>query len=239
VVFRLMIIIFVLNSWQARAHVYEIKFMHEITPQIDSNTLVVFDIDNTVIEPTGNLGSDQWYYFLVNKFQNRFNLSEYDAHRKAEPMWNMAQSYIKTQAVEEETSQIIARLQENNIYVMALTARSSHIAEITRQQLLENNIDFQKYAPDLDKTSLVFSKNLIYEKGILYQGEGYNKGKTLVSFLEHINFKPKNIVFIDDKVKNTAHVHKALEELGNIGHIEFRYANTDDKVKEFNKNFIY
>lgn len=48
----------------ARADVREIKSMAEIVPEIRSTTLLVLDIDNTLVEPVGNIGSDQWYYYL-------------------------------------------------------------------------------------------------------------------------------------------------------------------------------
>lgn len=230
---RIASFLLVIFAGQAFSQVREINFMEEIIQEIDGDTLVIFDIDNTVIEPTGQVGSDQWYYYLAQKFQSLENLSLGDAHYKAERLWNTAQSYIKTQAVEEQTPQIIARLQERNIPVMALTARSREIAEITRQQLSESNINFQKSSPKYNYAH----NSTRYEGGILYQGEGFDKGKTLVEFLRHTNLKPKKIVFIDDKEKNTNNVNRALQEL-DIIHVEFRYGRTDEKVREFQAKFL-
>jgi len=220
----------VIGAWQAFSQVHEINFMEEIMPEIDAETLVIFDIDNTVIEPTGQVGSDQWYYFLVEKYQSSENLSLSQAHQKAEHMWNLMQPLIVTKPVEQQTPEIIARLQEKNIPIMALTARSREIAEITRLQLQAHNVDFQRSAPEINYN---FNKTR-YTGGILFQGEGYNKGETLVNFLKHTILSPKKIVFIDDKEKNTTNVNRALQEYG-MKHVEFRYAQTDMKVREFEK----
>ena len=71
----------------------------------------------------------------------------------------------------------------------------------------------------------------------MFQGEGNDKGKTLVQFLKYMNLNPKKIVFIDDRAKNTESVCQALEELG-IPHVEFRYGGADKKVQEFHETLI-
>ena len=230
-------ILLLMSAWQSFAEVREIKSMHEIIQEIDADTLVIFDIDNTVIEPTGQFGSDQWYYFLVQNFKIDVKLSEHAAHAKAEPIWNLAQRFIKTQAVERQTPHIIKSLQGDKIQVMALTARSSQITQITQGQLFENGVDFQISAPRNSRL-LEMGENISYDGGILFQGEGNDKGKTLVKFLKHMNLAPKKIVFIDDKEKNTSNINRALEEFGGVRHIEFRYAKTDEKVSQFNADFL-
>lgn len=229
-VIRIASFLILIWSLESLAQVREIHSMQEILEEIDKDTLVIWDIDNTTIEPEAQWGSDQHYYFIVNKYKQQ-GLSDQEAHRQAERIWNSAQAYIKTQAVEPATPQIIANLQKTNL-VMALTARSFAIADITRQQLNSNGVDFNINAPG-NLGFLRVGNNASYEEGILYQGEGNDKGKILVKFLQQINLKPKKIVFIDDKEINTSNVDRALEELG-IKHVEFRYGRLDKKVQSFN-----
>ena len=51
------------------AEIRETKFMQEVMSAIDSETLAIFDIDNTLIEPIGNMGSDQWFYYLIKIYE--------------------------------------------------------------------------------------------------------------------------------------------------------------------------
>src|SRR5205085_2431412 len=81
----------------------EIKNMKEIVASIDDKTLLIFDVDNTLIEPEGNLGSDQWYDYLVRKYMEIDGLGEKAANEKAEDLWNQSQWIIKVRAVEAET----------------------------------------------------------------------------------------------------------------------------------------
>lgn len=230
---RLISFVLMIFTAQLNAEVREIKSIEEIGEVLnDPHTLVVFDIDNTVIKPIGSWGSDQCYYFLVDYLKERYQISEQEAHHQAEKIWNMAQWDIRTMAVEAMTAPLITKLQGNKTHVFALTARTYSIADVTRKQLLDNAIDFTLSAPPSAGTLRV-NASAVYEQGILYQGEGNDKGQTLVDFIKLMDLKPRKIIFIDDKEKNTHNVHKALEELG-IEHIEFRYGQTDRSVQEFN-----
>lgn len=233
---RLMSFLLMIFALQASTKVREIQSIKEIIDEISDDTLVVFDIDNTVIMPTDQIGSDQWYYFLVKKYQEQYGFCDQEAHHMAEEVWNMTQPFIDTKPVEPMTAPLITSLQGKGTKVFALTARTFSIANITRKQLLSNAIDFAKSAPQAGDASLRINNNATYEQGILFQGEGNDKGQTLVEFIKLLSLKPQKIVFIDDKEKNTDNVNKALQELG-IDHIEFRYGSTDHVVQDFN-NFI-
>lgn len=226
------IIILMFISPSSFSEVHEIQSMEEIVPFIDDDTLVVFDIDNTLIEPYNFLGSDTWYYYLVDYLQKVHNLTNDSARRQAEDIWNRTQPLVKCKAVERATPELIASLEKQGNGVMALTARSYASKEITKKQLEPNKI-YLTNPPVKEDVELDALMSTRYSEGILYVGEGQNKGKALVDFLKVTHLRPKKIVFVDDKKKHTNEVNDALNAFGDVVHHEFRYGNTDKRVENY------
>ena len=205
----------------ARAELREIRTMADIVPAIDTSTLVVFDIDNTLLEPVGSLGSDQWYYYMVKAV----------GEDKANEAWTKTLPTVKVKPVEPLTPDLIRAQQKRGVKVMALTARGPEDAATTFAQLKAIGVDLTATAP-VSKDVKTEDKGL-YSKGVFFQGEGPSKGETLVAFLKKTGLKPKRVVFADDKPKNAQSVEQAVREAG-FPVYSFRYGATDAKVKFFN-----
>jgi hypothetical protein len=219
------------------ADIRELKSMNEIIDYVDEYTLIVWDNDNTLTKPLGYLGSDQWFYFLVERFQKMELLSKEEAVDKAAKIWNKTQNIIDTKLVEPGTAELISQIGKKGATLMALTARDIETKHITRKQLLAHNIDFSKYAPFASDISFShLGAAATYSQGILFQGEGNDKGEVLIEFLKIINKSFKRILFIDDRDYNVKNMFKALSRLP-IEHIEFRYAGADEDVKAFHSDF--
>lgn len=219
-----------------KAEVREIFFMEEILSEIDDDTIIGFDIDNTLIMPKDKdqKGSDQHFYYLVNKLK-KLNFSHKEASRIAEEIWNDLQLHIATKTVEIITPELILGLQKKP-RVFALTKRSFSIADITRQQLLDNNIDFS-INPICSEKMFKLNEHSFYSQGILYQGEASDKGETLLSFFERLGLRPKKFIFVDDKEENAENINRALKSIPII-HIEYRYGAMDEAVKDFRENYL-
>ena len=59
------------STWPSILHPFmtccdfkEISDMSDISEAITGDTLLIYDLDNTVYEPVGNYGSDQWFFYL-------------------------------------------------------------------------------------------------------------------------------------------------------------------------------
>ena len=225
------------TSW---AKVQEIRSMHEIHEEITPQTLVVFDIDNTLMSPTGNLGSDQWFFYLRHLYSLQ-GLSEKESLDKANLTWNKTQELISVKPVESDTPAWIQSLQKKGIKTMALTARSLDVAETTKKQLKSIHIQFTPTPPyskalTLEKTELHAPDPAMFTDGILLVGERNNKGLVLEAFLKKICYTPEKILFIDDKLKHVENMEKALTSLS-IPYFGYRYAALDAHVEAFKAQF--
>jgi len=210
----------------SRAEIHEIRSMTEILPYIDEQTLLVFDLDNTVIEPVQTLGSDQWFQSLLKQ---AYTVDQ------AVSLWSQVQPLSQMKAVEAITPEIILSDQLVGLKVMALTARPANLAQVTENQLLSIGVSFlgsPVYGDDVADMNGQGAQGPQYIHGIEFVGPTSSKGEALVQFLHHINFKPGRIVFVDDTAKHTITVNDSLTSEG-IENFEFRYGALDAQVAAF------
>lgn len=225
-------LLFLLLSLPAAAEVVEIESMKEIQPKLEPGTLVVFDIDNTLVEPLGNIGSDQWYYYLVKAVaRDDAKLTPEQAEEKAAEVWTRTLGTVTVKPVEELTPPLIRHIQARGLKTMALTARGREDAAATFAQLKAIGVDLASqpvHGKDRDAEEKGF-----YSRGVFFAGEGPDKGVALARFLKAIGLAPKAVVFVDDKPHHAKNVDRALTAAG-IPVTAFRYGAADAKVAAFN-----
>lgn len=202
---------------------------------VDTSTLVVFDIDNTLLEPLTMVGSDQWFDYFFDRVMKENHLTEDQTDAVVEKIWNQVQALITVHAVEPTTPALIKGLKDRQVKVMALTARTLDSQDRTIIQLGQVGITFAKSVTEVEHLILPAGGGVktetLFHKGVLF-ANGNDKGKVLLAFLAQIGVKPARIVFIDDKKKNVDKVDRALTD-AKIPNVEFRYGAADPHVKAF------
>lgn len=213
------------------AFITESNKLSSVLDYIDNlDTLVIFDIDNTLAHPTQELSSDEWFCHLVDQkmaLGHDYLTSVYYAL----PAAYYAQFNIPLTPTEPGIPELITNLIENGIAVIALSTRSLFIAERTIDQL--DNIGITFFAPNIDPQGLVLPMNLpcFYKHGILFSGNN-DKGEVLRCFFDIMDYHPEKVIFIDDKLKYLIAVDKALAGR-DILFYGIRYSGCDEKVKIF------
>lgn len=219
----IVILLALLGVHSSQAAIKPIQSMSEILPYLTQDTLVVFDLDNTVIHPVQTLGSDQWFQHLL--LANTVDQSV--------SIWSDVQPYTQVSPVEALTPGLIAQEQSRGVKVMALTARPATLATVTEHQLASIGVDFE--------VSPVYGKDLMlgdvngpqFINGVEFVSPKFTKGQALVALLNQIGYKPARVVFIDDTPKHTVTVNQALDAAG-IENFEFRYGADDVRVAAYN-----
>lgn len=192
-------------------------------------TLVIFDIDNTLVCPENELGADEWFYYMVNKKMQKEGLDYLGAVIQSLPKYYYAQFHIPLIPVEKNISETLQKLMGLNIKFIALTARAIYLAERTFDQLFSLNIKFGFLR---DKTiSLNLMHPALFKQGILFSGNN-DKGDALIALLDFVDFHPEYIIFADDKHKNLLSVEDAALKR-QIHFTGIRYSGCDEKVKKF------
>ncbi len=210
--------------------IVEISNFHEIKQYVSDETLVILDIDNTLLMPQQELGSHQWFRYRVNHYR-KMGKSYQEALELALPEWEAVQNITAVQLVEENIPEVISSLQKQNVKVIGLTTRGLALAMRTVQQLDSVGIDLSTTAPSKEEIPLLNPHAILFRKGILFTA-GTHKGKGLQQLLAKVNCKPRNIVFINDKRGNLRQLEEGVNEL-EIPFTGLRYGYLDNKVRDF------
>lgn len=220
-------------SHSLSAKIVETCYFDDIFAEIDQQTLVLVDIDDTLINTTSMLGNTSWWNYFVSKIKN--------AHLPLEVVRPDINEVIRKilfnvpmGLIESHIANSIKKLQTQGISVFALTGRSMKADYLNRPDLFThetlNNlgIDFAiTSVPEYHdaKTCPFFSYGIIFT-------DHQNKGPFLKEFLSSMDFCPKKVVFIDDNLIQMKSVEDTLALMG-IPFVGFRYGRLDKIHRSF------
>jgi len=222
--------------------VANIKEVREVINQATASdffsheTLIVFDIDNTVLAMNKSLGSDQWFNWKAGelKAQNK-GISNLLHWQKT--LFDLSQMRL----TEWDLPFVIDELQ-SQYKVIALTSRSPKSRVATQRELSRHLVDFQRSSiGEAFRGSFIplgQERKASYENGIMMTS-GMHKGEMLIYLIEEIyngDFPFSQVIFIDDHSKNTKRGFDSLSKIG-IEVASLRYAKEDAIVNKFKNSF--
>ncbi len=213
------------------------------------DTLVVFDIDNTLLKLSTDLGSEQWFLWQSELIKDNVNglplVTDTVEHLLQIQAWIYDQNSMALVDVNERVW--IDRLREQGAAVISLTSRSIGAHDATSREIERNNIKlssekelglysnshfFLPYQLDqitesgLTETdakdfNLAEAKYVSFDKG-LYMTQGQNKGIMLKTLLHRMKRKFKTIIFIDDRITHIKSMKKMAQSISeNVYSIHF------------------
>ncbi len=205
--------------------IIETKRITDILKYINNTTLVIFDVDNTLIDTVQNFGGTAWAYNVAHKLLKK-GIEPTKAVKQSYTIYTEVKKFVQFKPVEPETPGLIRQLREKNIQAMVLTMRALQMAKSTVQDLRSADIDFSKQP--IHHETVTLESMAGYAEGILYSGPMLSKGECLTSFLDTISYKPEYIIFVDDSKQQVENVHTTLNERGIKNHC-IRYGATDER----------
>lgn len=201
-----------LFSFTALAEIKEVRSMSEALSGIQRTDIVVFDIDNTILEPIQTIGSDQWYEYTLEEYK-KDGFDSASAQDRTAKDWALVQYATQVRPVETLTPLLIKNLQDRGVLVITLTARPNDLKPITMNQL-------ESIGVNVESTKALFAN-------------GQNKGVLLNDYLKANNLHPARLIFVDDKQKNVKNMDDAFAKR-EFANINYRYSAADFRVKAFN-----
>lgn len=225
------LVLFLVSLSLLSAEIIETHNFREIKDHLTSDTLVLLDIDDTILVPTQMLGCDEWFSYRWKKHQSQ-GMPRDVAREKSLAEWEAVRHLTAMELVEPETNAMIENLQKQGVCIMGLTTQGLSLATRTTQQLQQHNIDLTKTAPSSEDHFLSpEGHGILYRHGILFTS-GTKKGKALFQLCEKIGYFPKRILFINDKATHLADIEAAASERG-IPFLGLRYAYSDIRKAHF------
>lgn len=231
----------------------EINKIRELLPTLSYNSFILIDLDETVIKPEGgitilnpdgkktviqpsSLGSDHWFAQFLKLCSEGVDPVTFAKIRQLIVDLNVeVQQHIKMKPVDDVIAKIIFLLQEVHIPVLAVTARTSALAERTTNQLEAINIDFSKnwsigeFCLGKGKTGQI----PLYSKGIIYCG-GNHKGALIKHFCSALEIHLEHAAIIDDNKNNVIDMSEALKPVcKKITGLHYANPELDQRIKQF------
>lgn len=230
---RILLFILIMLPRLVLGEIRETISMDSILKYVQDETLVIADIDNTLIESETQLGSSQWGDYLGDLYTDPCrSFEEVDA--LVAEIWCKVQPLIKIRCVDPQTEKVFQQLQKQNTSFIVLTARRPCEINYTYTQLLSVGIKATSHIIEdgfLDNASDI-SKRIICYQGIIFCTPINKKSKSLKLFLEKSGHHPKRIIFIDDKLSHVKDVGQLVESLG-IDYIGIHFRGSDERVLAF------
>lgn len=219
---------------------YEITSINEMNTHIKKaeKLLVVFDIDNTLLEMHTLQATPQWFDAQIHHLRTNHGMDIFAAVDLTLPHYSAALHATSVQLVEPHARDILNSLYEQNIYFLIVTKRS--LIDITHRHFESLELIKKSHA-DWEHLFFDFTAQLphpaYYDRGIIFVGNN-EKGKVLELFLQEVNFAPKCIIAIDDTASHLVSFANMAQHMNIDEFIGLRYGFLDEKVAEYKKNHM-
>jgi hypothetical protein len=197
----------------------------------NSDTMVIFDIDNTLVHTNKELGSDPWAYWFV-KEKLKEGMMPRQALAYMFDLFRHIHSHVDIYPVEEKTVSIVQKLKDLEVPTICLTGRQSSMIDVTQEQM--KKAGFVLNSPEnLTKSLTLRMKHPVEMANGIICGGMNEKGDVLAKIFKTLNFKsPEVIVFVDDKLNCVESMSKQCSE-NNIAFTGLRYGYMDPIVANF------
>ncbi|MEI8365152.1 MAG: DUF2608 domain-containing protein [Parachlamydiaceae bacterium] len=215
------------------AEIIEVSNFRQILDYVDQDTLLILDIDDTLLIPVQTLGTDVWFISRLERHR-QVEQDHTSALDRALAEWEAVRHLTKVKLVEEGSDQIVDMLQKMNTVVIGLTTQGLALATRTVNQLKALGINLSMTAPTAhDHYFMNGTTGVLFRHGILFTS-GSSKGEALIKLLNVIDFHPKSVVFINDKKTHLDDLERGVAREG-IPFIGLRYSYSDSRVAVFDE----
>ncbi|MCK5632764.1 DUF2608 domain-containing protein [bacterium] len=211
----------------SQAVIVESKNLNDIYTHLQKDSIVIFDIDNTMTKISPAI--EPWVHSKTAKLEKK-GLAHDEAFHFVLAMFFTITEITSLVPIGNAPA-IVHDLQKKKFPVIALTNRSIPVAKRTIQRLKKINIDLSSNHISKNIMNLYDTHAALYSNGIIFTGSN-DKGRMLFTFFDAIDYKPKHIIFLDDRQNNVESVDLACKQ-NNIECICLRVGLMDEVKKNF------
>lgn len=210
---------------QLHAEIHHCKTIQEVLPYLEQttpNTLVVFDLDDTLITKTDKVLRPPAKDYHMGCYFKLIQKVKFD---QIVHYISIIETTAQPELVDPSWPSIIADLQKITPYVMAHTAAFpkkmgiiENFPEFRHQLLAALGIDFSPVSaiyPNVELTELDHIPNVhpVFHAGMLFS-ENYAKGEALGTFMNHYKVTPEKVIVVDDLTNNLRTIEREMNKRG-------------------------
>jgi len=237
-----------LSAFEASAEIVQASSVNDIktyTSQFESkDTLVLFDLDYVLFAPRDRVlryaGEENNYrskHFkaIFKDFQGKGIALGKDKVPMAEYLISQILSSSKVELVSLDMPNFVNELDSKKMAVVGFTANSSG-----KYGIVQNEAEL--HLSRLNSLGYHFKDNGDLLKGefpecisrVIFANKA-DKGKVLLGFLKQLNKNYKNIIFVDDRLKNLTSVQNIVKD-HEINYLGVHYTELKDKNEVLNQD---
>jgi hypothetical protein len=200
------------------------------------STLVVLDIDDTLLTATEFFGSDKWYDWqrgrVLSPSGQPLAIAEADKVSCLFDTLGITYEIATNPPIQENMASLVKQVNND---LLLLTARSSAYRAATMRELDHNGLDFSDKA--LSNADIGYhyevshggrTVTVSYVDGV-FMVQGMDKGVMLLDLLARTGRDYEAVVFVDDKTRNIDNMANVLQKAG-IDFYGFHYVKIDKTV---------
>lgn len=216
----------------------------EVLKTIDQQSLVLFDVDETLLIPKDLIlnpyAREAWNQYAKETIEN----PEIVPPGKYDDEYFLGQVLFKIEyeVVDPKVVEIIRSLQRRNIKTIAFTRMPvgslgviPSLEDWRIEHLKKHQFDFSAVFPQFPEIKInVLNTGILslFKKGMLCANK-QDKGPVFTAFLEAIQWKPLQVIFIDNRLDYLKSVEAALVGTG-IEFIGFHYKDVENRPRIVN-----
>jgi len=174
--------------------------------------VVVLDIDDTIGESADDLATPNWFYGMVKKLREH-GYDKVSAYQAVGNILERIDQYVSFIPIEKELIKAITDWQAQGIKVVALTSRSSSLAQGTQEAL--NKLGVHLYDKSFRCINAAWEdKKAVFHDGVLYVNS-LPKNEVLAHFLnalERCGAKASAIAHADDQKMYVEQIYALAQE---------------------------
>lgn len=223
--------LFLIFPFCLQALIIESNSLHCCLSHVEKNTLIICDIDNTLIESCQQLGTVQWAEHLMKSLKDG-GMPLAKVLEIEQQAWLDIQPKISMRLVAEDTAEVLQEFKKKGYFCIALTARDFQETQETEEQLKSCAIELSSLHTKRWER-MVKGQRILFEKGVLYASHNLKKSEALEVFLKELPCMPSKIIFVDDKQKHVEDI-ESLAHKWALKFIGIRFNAADKRVSTYN-----
>ena len=200
-----------------------LDLMEQLIENLDEDTLVLFDVDQTLITPNDPILKPKYDKLLDEIMGGKKFIT--DDSGETRYIFREILMHAPHSLIDPKSLVLVQKLQAKGIPVIAFSAApGGKIGQVNSfvdwriNELYHFGFDFQTSFPHIQTLELPKDLDLefppIYKSGVLITSL-HDKGPVLLNFFKASNWTPKKVIFVDDQMSNIRSVVESLD-----GHVQ-------------------
>jgi hypothetical protein len=205
--------------------------LRDVRPYVDAATLVIIEIESTLMTSETMLGSEYWAD-LVQQYNVTPGGTLRQGRAAITPLWNKILREVPMRSLDMSMQAFVRGLQRTRIPVIGLSTKDPDMAYVMLNHLQSVDVDMTRSAPFAGHLNVAGAENPAKSiNGVLFTGVLNDLGRTLAAFVSQLGM-PTRVVMISHKMDHLREAFEAFNPHG-VAFVGVRLGLADREAARF------